>query len=85
MIDGFERHGLGGRHAFYSGRLPEHLRMGPARFESLWAPHPEDDHLITIYGRAVETPRWQKAYGRDYFYAGGSTPCSRSRRSRSRG
>lgn len=70
MIEGFDRHDLDGTHAFYSGRLPGHLAADAERFELLWALHPEEYHQITMHGRAVKTPRWQQAYGRNYEYTG---------------
>lgn len=69
-MNGFQRHDLDGRHAFFSGRLPDALAMDANRFESLWAVHPEEYHVIQMHGRPVKTPRWQQAYGRDYHYTG---------------
>jgi alkylated DNA repair dioxygenase AlkB len=70
MVDGFERHDLDGRHAFYSGRLPEGLAFDATRFEDLWAMHPEGYHVIHMPGGPTKTPRWQQAFGRDYHYTG---------------
>jgi alkylated DNA repair dioxygenase AlkB len=70
MVDGFERHDLDGRHAFFSGRLPGGLALDADRFEDLWAMHPEEYHVIQMPGGPVKTPRWQQAYGRDYHYTG---------------
>lgn len=67
---GFEAHDLDEMHRFFVGRLPEGLRTGPAEFESLWAIHPEEYHVIQMHGRPVEAPRWQQAYGRSYRYTG---------------
>jgi alkylated DNA repair dioxygenase AlkB len=56
---------------FLEGRLPDDLSEElRARFEELWALHPETFHEITIHGRSVKTPRWQQAYGADYHYTG---------------
>jgi alkylated DNA repair dioxygenase AlkB len=52
------------------GRLPEELRPDSARFAALWDLHPDDYHEIMMHGRLVKTPRWQQAYGADYFYPG---------------
>jgi alkylated DNA repair dioxygenase AlkB len=52
------------------GTLPDELRADHARFEDLWAIHPDDYHVIQIHGRPVKTPRWQQAYGADYHYTG---------------
>ena len=70
MLYGFARHDLDGRHDFYAGRLPDELAVDEARFEALWALHPDEYHVIQIHGRPVKTPRWQQAYGRDYRYTG---------------
>ena len=70
MFDGFERHDLDGKHAFYAGRLPAHLAVDAEHFEALWSLHPEEYHEIRMHGRVVKTPRWQLAYGRDYEYTG---------------
>jgi alkylated DNA repair dioxygenase AlkB len=70
MVDGFERHDLDGRHAFFSGRLLDRLAFDDARFEDLWAMHPEEYHVIHMPGGPTKTPRWQQAYGRDYHYTG---------------
>jgi alkylated DNA repair dioxygenase AlkB len=70
MFDGFERHDLDGRHAFFAGTLPAGLGFDADRFEALWAMHPEEYHVIQMHGRPVRTPRWQQAFGRDYHYTG---------------
>ena len=70
MFQDFERHDLDGRHALFAGRLPERLAFDAARFEALWALHPEDYHVIHMPGGPVKTPRWQQAFGRDYRYTG---------------
>jgi alkylated DNA repair dioxygenase AlkB len=70
MFQDFERHDLDGRHALFAGRLPERLWFDLARFEALWALHPEDYHVIHMPGGPVKTPRWQQAFGRDYRYTG---------------
>jgi alkylated DNA repair dioxygenase AlkB len=67
---GFERHDLDGTHTFYTGRLPEGLTFDPEAFESLWRMRPAEYHKIRIAGRVVSTPRWQQAYGVDYYYTG---------------
>lgn len=32
--------------------------------------HPPEYHEILMHGRAVKTPRWQQAFGKDYHYPG---------------
>jgi alkylated DNA repair dioxygenase AlkB len=70
MYRGFEALVLDGGGLFYTGALPDTLRVDEAGFEALWALHPEGFHEIMMHGRKVETPRWQQAYGHDYRYTG---------------
>ncbi len=70
MLNGFERHQLDGEHSLYSSVLPGELRLSGQAFEELWGLHPDEYHVIEIHGRAVKTPRWQQAYGADYYYTG---------------
>lgn len=39
-------------------------------FKSLWDKHPEEKAKIVMFGKEVETPRWQQMYGLDYEFAG---------------
>jgi len=39
-------------------------------FEYLWSLHPEQRGIIKMMGREIQTPRWQQAYGRDYWFSG---------------
>jgi alkylated DNA repair dioxygenase AlkB len=66
------RHELSTGHHFLTGRLPAALNLVGEPFEEVWALHPEQYAEVTIVGRNVQTPRWQKAYGRDYRFAGGT-------------
>ncbi|MEE8142970.1 MAG: alpha-ketoglutarate-dependent dioxygenase AlkB [Planctomycetota bacterium] len=34
----------------------------------MWELHPQEFHEILIHGKLVPTPRWQQAYGKDYYY-----------------
>lgn len=70
MYQGFERTRLDESHEFFVGTLPDDLVPDEEQFEALWAMHPAEYHEIKIHGRHVKTPRWQKAYGRDYHYTG---------------
>lgn len=67
---GFECHDLGGGHTFLTGALPGDLRLDALAFEGLWRMRPPEYHELLIHGRAVKTPRWQQAYGKDYHYTG---------------
>lgn len=66
----FECHDLDGSHSFYTGQLTEKFCPGSVDFESLWQMHPSEYHEIRLMGQLVETPRWQQAYGIDYYYTG---------------
>jgi alkylated DNA repair dioxygenase AlkB len=67
---GFVAHDLGGGARFWTGRLPAALVPDAEGFETLWRLHPAEFHEIKMHGRSVRTPRWQQAYGKDYFYSG---------------
>ena len=55
---------------FFCGELPERLRVDADGFETLWRLHPEAYQIIKMFGQPVATPRWQQAYGVDYYYTG---------------
>ena len=66
---------------FFCGTLPQRLRVDTDGFETLWRLHPEEYHIIQMFGRPVPTPRWQQAFGADYHYTGRTNrrgPCPRS-------
>jgi alkylated DNA repair dioxygenase AlkB len=69
-LSGFTPHDLGDGLWFLTGALPPELVWGAARFDEVWALHPEGKHVIHMPGGPVETPRWQQAYGADYHYTG---------------
>jgi alkylated DNA repair dioxygenase AlkB len=68
MYDGFVAAQLDAKYLFFHGRLPACLIPTQCAFEALWALHPTDFHEIMMHGRLVKTPRWQRAYGKDYHY-----------------
>lgn len=70
MLAGFERHKLDEHYSVYSSRLPPELVLSEAEFEELWDLHPIEHNDIRIHGRIVKTPRWQQAYGVDYYFSG---------------
>ena len=66
---------------FFCGELPERLRIDAEGFETLWRLHPQAYQIIKMFGQPVPTPRWQQAYGVDYYYTGQTNracPCPRS-------
>ncbi|MDA0710205.1 MAG: alpha-ketoglutarate-dependent dioxygenase AlkB, partial [bacterium] len=60
---------LGSEDRFWMGNLPPSI-LKQMPLEILWALHPEEYPSILIHGRWVKTPRWGKAYGRDYRFSG---------------
>lgn len=69
--DLFERHELGGGGAVWLGRWPEELlAAGEQGFEELWAMRPAEFPELLIHGRRLKTPRWSRAYGKDYHFSG---------------
>ena len=50
-------------------QLDEELYRSKAKFENLWDLHPDDFPSIFLHGRQVNLPRWQKAYGMNYFFS----------------
>jgi alkylated DNA repair dioxygenase AlkB len=68
----FTSHELSTGHRFLVGQLSAGLVLAGESFEAVWELHPEERPEVTIVGRAVQTPRWQKAYGKDYRFSGGT-------------
>lgn len=66
----FEKIMLDDSTPFFRGRLPEELIPDDKHFDTLWALHPDEFHIIHMPGGPVPTPRWQQAYGADYHYTG---------------
>jgi len=48
--------------------LPE--KLDNVDFKSLWDVHPKEYGLVKIYGKEIQTPRWQQTYGLDYKFSG---------------
>jgi alkylated DNA repair dioxygenase AlkB len=70
MFEQFDQHELDTAHSIYSTQLPDDLLLSNDQFEQLWNLHPAEHHEIQIHGRKVKTPRWQQAYGSDYYFSG---------------
>lgn len=51
-------------------RLPVDLIAGEEKFQSLWELHPLEQHKIRMYGKLIDTPRFQQAYLRTYKFSG---------------
>lgn len=56
--------------AIYLGRLPAEFAYTDSHFKDCWDLHPTAYHQIEFFGKTVDTPRWQQAYGVDYRYTG---------------
>ena len=67
--EGFENKSLGARHGIHIGSIPEALLPTREEFDEIWGLHPDAFVEILIHGRWVNTPRWQKAYEKDYYYS----------------
>lgn len=65
MPSSLDQHVLEDGSRFYTGRLPEWLRLSDARFLELWSLHPKEYQTIAMQGHRVPTPRWQQAFGVD--------------------
>jgi len=59
-------------HALWASTLPETHVWKDAGFEEAWNLHPERRHVVMMFGKPVEVPRWQQAYGATYRYTGSS-------------
>jgi alkylated DNA repair dioxygenase AlkB len=55
------------------GRVPDLIRLPPARFEELWSMHPTAQPTVVLKGERMLAPRWHQAYGRDYEFAGATS------------
>lgn len=67
---GFVCHTLEDGSPFLEGKLPAPLILDEAAFEVLWGIHPSIPPTIRMVGRQVQLPRWQQAYGADYYFSG---------------
>ena len=43
--------------------------IGSQQFDDLWNLHPDDFSKIKMYDKEVPIPRWQQAYGKDYYFS----------------
>lgn len=69
--EGFAIHDLNSSgHLFFTWALPARLVLNAKKFLALWENHPPDFHPIKMHGRLLRTPRWQQAFGADYYYSG---------------
>jgi alkylated DNA repair dioxygenase AlkB len=54
---------------FLVGKLPEHLTLDKDEFEKLWEIRPSHFNAIRMFDKEVFIPRWQQAYGKNYFFS----------------
>jgi len=50
--------------------LPEEVALTPEDVEVLWSMRPARPHQIKVFGKLLDTPRLQQAYGKDYKFSG---------------
>lgn len=53
-----------------TGRLPDHLSVDDQLFQELLALHPPELGKIKMFGKVIDTPRYQANYGQEYYYTG---------------
>lgn len=54
-------------------KIPDSIAIpmpGSDIFQKMWDEKPTDKTIIKFMGKEILTPRYQKIYGRDYFFAG---------------
>lgn len=68
--DLFELIQLDDESIIYFSRGVNEFSFSEDEFSEIWNSHPEQFHIVKMYGRELLTPRWQQAYGKDYSYSG---------------
>ncbi|SDR67064.1 Alkylated DNA repair dioxygenase AlkB [Polaribacter sp. KT25b] len=56
--------------SIWKGKLPIQFDVFLNDFDEIWNLHPQDFHLVRMFGKMIPTPRWQQAYGKNYEYSG---------------
>ncbi|WP_375504803.1 alpha-ketoglutarate-dependent dioxygenase AlkB [uncultured Jatrophihabitans sp.] len=54
----------------FTDRLDTGLLWNEETFSARWNSHPEERHVVRMFGRPITVARWQQAYGTDYGYSG---------------
>ncbi|GAB5368958.1 hypothetical protein AAMO2058_001364100 [Amorphochlora amoebiformis] len=49
---------------------PRWCPLSKKEFQALWELHPSTFNEITMFGKRVQIPRWQQAYGQSYSFSG---------------
>ena len=52
----------------YLPELPDEIKL--IDFDEVWNLHPTEYGRIVMYGKEINTPRWQESYGRSYRFSG---------------
>ena len=67
-------HNLGNNsYVIYKPKLFEHL-LEDGDFDELWDLHPTEYGQVKMYGKIIDTPRWQQSYGVPYYFSGMDHP-----------
>ncbi len=54
----------------YQQQIPNEIKVDETVFERLWNLHPKERSWIKMAGKLIQAPRFQEAYGCDYWYSG---------------
>ena len=57
-------------HGIWRTKLDDEQMTSSSNFGCLWKLHPEEFPSIFLHGRHVQLPRWQQAYGANYYFSG---------------
>lgn len=52
------------------GSLPEGIQYSQEEFQELWEAHPAELGKIKLFGKIIDTPRYQQTYLRNYQFTG---------------
>lgn len=50
------------------GNIP--IKISKEEYKILWTSHPKERNEIFIFNKYYKVPRWQEAYGKNYFFSG---------------
>lgn len=50
--------------------LPKHMHVNDSLFNELLELHPEQFGKVKMFGKTIDTPRYQQNYGQEYYYTG---------------
>ena len=57
-------------HGIWRSKLADKQMISSSNFKRLWKLHPDEFPCIFIHGRHLRLPRWQQAYGANYYFSG---------------